>query len=130
MNLIEVRSTENLSMISDKKRYWLDEDSKRMVGSRGTVADLFCDPEGSEELGTFQVDTFKAVTYVKCPICNRTISTLSPENVQREQIHCECRDWTYGHTLLFKKNGIWYHRSNPAGKMLEAEVCKNRSLCA
>ena len=130
MNLVEVRSIKNSDLISNHARYWLDEDSRRMNRNNEIVADLFCDKNGDEELGTFQMDIFRIVPYIKCPHCHRIISTLSSLNEQREQIHCECRDWTHGHTLLFLKAGAWYYFANAYGKLSEAEFCKNKGVRA
>ena len=46
---------------------------------------------------------------VICPSCDRKHSTLRKDGNLRENIHCRCRDWSGGHTLIWWVTGIGYH---------------------
>ena len=46
---------------------------------------------------------------VKCPNCGREHSVLRKDGELREEIHCRCRDWSSGHTLIWWVSGMGYH---------------------
>jgi len=44
-----------------------------------------------------------------CPYCGRKHSILRKDGELRKEIHCRCRDWTKGHTLISWIAGAGYH---------------------
>lgn len=38
---------------------------------------------------------------VICPYCGREHSILRKDGNKRHNIHCRCRDWSGGHTLIW-----------------------------
>lgn len=46
---------------------------------------------------------------IKCPYCGRKYSNLRKDGKLRTKIHCRCRDWTKGHTLIWWVIGTGYH---------------------
>ena len=48
-------------------------------------------------------------TKIICPNCGRKHSMLRKDGELRKEIHCRCRDWTKGHTVIQWVAGLGYH---------------------
>ena len=58
---------------------------------------------------------------VKCPYCRREHGILRKDGELRENIHCRCRDWSGGHTLILWVTGSGYHVTGKNMELIPVE---------
>ncbi len=60
---------------------------------------------------------------IKCPYCGRIHSILRQDGELRKKIHCKCKDWTGGHTLIEWITGTGYNVSGKDMELIPVDEC-------